>query len=50
MNKRKHPEFEAISRIAHERVVAVLSCLDILVPDATSRQKRRLANKILTLT
>ncbi len=49
MNKRKHPEFEAISRIAHERVVAVLSCLDILVPDATSRQKRRLANKILTL-
>jgi hypothetical protein len=41
--------FDAISRAAHSRVVAVLRCLAVLVPDATPRQRKRLANKILTL-
>ena len=47
--KRDDPEFKAICQAPHKRVVAVLRCLDILTPDATPRQKRRLANKILTL-
>ncbi|HET8924801.1 MAG TPA: hypothetical protein VFN26_17605 [Candidatus Acidoferrum sp.] len=47
--KRVDPNFKAICQEAHKRVVAVLRCLDILVPDATPRQRKRLANKILTL-
>ena len=47
--KRDDPEFKAICQAAHKRVVAVLRCLDILVPDATPRQKKRIASKILTL-
>jgi hypothetical protein len=47
--KRDDPNFKAICQAAHKRVVAVLRCLDILVPDATPRQRKRLANKILTL-
>lgn len=38
-----------IRREAHRRVSAVLRCLDMLVPDATPRQRKRLASKILTL-
>ena len=38
-----------LRRQAHRRVSAVLRCLDILVPDATPRQRKRLANKILTM-
>lgn len=34
---------------AHRRVSAVLRCLAVLVPDGTPRQRKRLANKILTL-
>ena len=34
---------------AHRRVSAVLRCLAMLVPDATPQQRKRLANKILTL-
>ena len=49
MYKRKDPEFKAICRAAHERVSAVLRCLAVLVPDATPRQRKRLANRILTL-
>jgi hypothetical protein len=49
MYRRNDPRFKAICIAAHKRVVAVLRCLDILVPDATPRQKKRLANKILTL-
>jgi hypothetical protein len=49
MCKRKDAEFQAIYQAAHERVVAVLRCLAVLVPDATPRQKKRIANKILTL-
>jgi len=48
-NKRDASNFKAICQAAHKRVVAVLRCLDILVPDATPRQRKRLANKILTL-
>jgi hypothetical protein len=47
--KRDDPNFKAICQAAHKRVVAVLRCLDILVPGATPRQRKRLANKILTL-
>ena len=49
MYRRKDRKPEAICRAASRRVVAVLRCLDILVPDATPRQKKRIANKILTL-
>jgi hypothetical protein len=38
-----------IRREAHRRVCAVLRCLAVLVPDATPRQRKRLANKILML-
>jgi len=38
-----------IRRQAHRRVCAVLRCLAVLVPDATPRRRKRLANKILTL-
>jgi hypothetical protein len=46
---RDDPSFNAICQAAHKRVVAVLRCLDTLVPEAAPRQKKRLANKILTL-
>jgi hypothetical protein len=36
--------------VTYHRVVAVWRCLDVLVPDATPRQRKRLANKILTLS
>jgi hypothetical protein len=38
-----------IVREAHRRVSAVLRCLAVLVPDAMPRQRKRLANKILTM-
>jgi hypothetical protein len=38
-----------VRREAHRRVSAVLRCLAVLVPGATPRQRKRLANKILTL-
>jgi hypothetical protein len=41
--------FDAICQAAHKRVVAVLRCLAVLVPDATPRQRKRLANRILSL-
>jgi hypothetical protein len=49
MRRRSDPEFKAICQAAHKRVVAVLRCLAVLVPDATPRQRKRLANRILTL-
>jgi hypothetical protein len=49
MYKRKDPNFEVICRAASERVVAVLRCLEVLVPETLPRQKKRLANRILTL-
>jgi hypothetical protein len=47
--KRDDPSFNAICQAAHKRVVAVLRCLAVLVPDATPRQRKRLTNRILTL-
>jgi hypothetical protein len=47
--KRDNPSFKAIRLAAHERVVAVLRCLEILVPEASPRQRKRIANKILTM-
>lgn len=47
--KRDDPRFNAICQEALKRVDAVLRCLDILLPDATPRQRKRIANKILTL-
>ena len=38
-----------VRREAHRRVCAVLRCLAVLVPSATPRQRKRLANRILTL-
>lgn len=49
MYRRNHPSFKVICNAAHKRVAAVLRCLDILVPEATPRRKKRIANKILTL-
>ena len=49
MYRRNHPSSKVICNAAHKRVAAVLRCLDILVPEATPRRKKRIANKILTL-
>jgi hypothetical protein len=47
--KREDPDFKAICDAAHERVSAVLRCIDVLCPGLDPRRKKRLANKILTL-
>jgi hypothetical protein len=49
MTKGNAANFDAICQAAHRRVSAVLRCLAVLVPDAAPRQRKRLANKILTL-
>jgi len=50
MSRRRHdPDFKGICYVAHARVSAELRCLAVLVPHATPRQRKRLANKILTL-
>jgi hypothetical protein len=49
MYRGNDPSFKVICNAAHKRAVAVLRCLDILVPEATPRRKKRIANKILTL-
>src|SRR5208283_681003 len=41
--------FDAICDAAHERVSAVLRCIDVLCPGLDPRPKKHLANKILTL-
>jgi hypothetical protein len=38
-----------VRREAHRRVSAVLRCLAVLVPEATPRRRKRLANRIQTL-
>lgn len=38
-----------IRREANRRVSAVLRCLDVLVPGATPRRRKHLANRILTM-
>ena len=47
--KRDDPSFNAICQAAHKRVVAVLRCLAVLVPDGTPRQRKKIANRILTM-
>jgi hypothetical protein len=42
-------DFERISRIASERVRAVIRCIDVLLPGIDVRRKKRIANRILTL-
>lgn len=49
MNKREEKEFTAICQDAHARVSAVLRCLDVLVPDAPLRLRKRFANRILQM-
>ena len=39
-----------VRREAHRRVVAVLRCLDVLLPDATPARRKRIANRILSMT
>jgi hypothetical protein len=43
--KHDDPNFKAICQAAHKRVVAVLRCLDILVPDATPARKSGLRTR-----
>jgi len=43
------PNFKAICQAAHKRVVAVMRCLAVLVPEATPRQQKKMANRILTM-
>src|ERR1035441_7502595 len=38
-----------VRREAHRRVCAVLRCLAVLVPGATPRQRKRIADRILTM-
>jgi len=47
--RRKSREFESICEAAAFRVGIVLRTVQALVPDATPRQKKRIANRILTL-
>lgn len=42
-------DFERISRIASERVRAVIRCIDVLLPGIDVRRKKRIAHRILTL-
>ena len=48
-NRRHDPESQAVCDLARRRVNAVLACIDVLLPDADVRKKRRIANRILTL-
>jgi len=38
-----------VRREAHRRVVAVLRCLDVLLPDAPPRRRKKVANRILSM-
>lgn len=49
MYRRNDPSFKVIRIAAHKRVVAVLQCIDVLLPGIDARRKKRIANKILTL-
>jgi hypothetical protein len=48
-HRRRDRRFEDICRLAAFRVGIVLRTVEALVPDATPRQKKRIANRILTL-
>ena len=45
MYRRGYPSFKANCNAAHQRVVGVLRGLEILVPDAASRQKSGLRTR-----
>jgi uncharacterized protein YjeT (DUF2065 family) len=48
-DRRANREFEQICEVAAFRAGLVLRTVEALVPDATPRQKKRIANRILTL-
>jgi hypothetical protein len=48
-NRRPDRRFRALCDLARRRVNAVLACIDVLLPGADVRTKRRIANRILTL-
>lgn len=48
-HRRRDRSFEDICQLAGFRVGIVLRTIEALVPDATPRQKKRIANRILTL-
>jgi hypothetical protein len=47
--RRRDRRFESVCEAAAFRVGIVLRTVQALVPDATPRQKKRIANRILTL-
>jgi hypothetical protein len=48
-DRRRNREFESVCEAAAFRVGVVWRTVEALVPDATPRQKKRIANRILTL-
>jgi hypothetical protein len=49
MAKRRNREFESICSLAHVRAVAVVRCVEVLLPDADERKKKRICRKILSM-
>jgi hypothetical protein len=49
MYRRNDQSSKAIRIAAHKRVVAVLQCIDVLLPGIDARRKKRIANRILTI-
>jgi len=49
MAKRRDREFESICSLAHVRAVAVVRCVEVLLPGADERLKKRVCRKILSL-
>lgn len=47
--KRDNKEFRSICTLARNRAVAVIQCVDVLLPDADERKKKRICRKILSL-
>jgi hypothetical protein len=47
--KRESREFRSISELARNRAVAVIRCVDVLLPDADECRKKRIARQILSL-
>jgi hypothetical protein len=39
----------AVRELAKRRVDAVLACINVLLPDADAKRKKKIANRILTL-
>jgi hypothetical protein len=51
MNRSKHqsPAVKAAIQLAHARVVAALTCVNVLCPDLNASGKRLLVNQILSI-